>query len=314
MNYSSEQKNQQPKNLPDVALEQNQVLMTPLSWVGMSQIQIPILWSEDLKIPAHVDAQVSLDLKPSRGIHMSRLYLMVQSILTLEKLSLVTLEKLLDGFLESHQDLSSQARVSLNFELPFKRQALKSHFEGWRSYPVRLVAQKNPEGVQFFVEVSVIYSSTCPASAALARQISKEEFQKRFPSGAPVEEIMSWLTSAEGLPATPHAQRSLGQVVVQVQSEQTLEFIITNLIDAIEGSLKTPVQAAVKREDEQEFARLNGQNLMFCEDAGRRVKATLEKIESIKDYFGKFEHFESLHPHNAVSFIQKSSAGLNGFI
>ena len=48
-------------------------------------------------------------------------------------------------------------------------------------------------------------------------------------------------------------------------------------IDRIESSLKTPVQAAVKREDEQEFARLNGQNLMFCEDAARRLQHELDK-------------------------------------
>ena len=37
----------------------------------------------------------------------------------------------------------------------------------------------------------------------------------------------------------------------------------------MEAALGTPVQTAVKREDEQAFARLNGRNLMFCEDAPR---------------------------------------------
>ena len=46
-------------------------------------------------------------------------------------------------------------------------------------------------------------------------------------------------------------------------------------IDLAEGALKTPVQSAVKREDEQAFARLNGRNLMFCEDAARRIAAVL---------------------------------------
>ena len=54
------------------------------------------------------------------------------------------------------------------------------------------------------------------------------------------------------------------------------EFDVVTLINTLEDELKTPVQAAVKREDEQEFARLNGQNLMFCEDAARKIKALLE--------------------------------------
>jgi GTP cyclohydrolase I len=53
--------------------------------------------------------------------------------------------------------------------------------------------------------------------------------------------------------------------------DQTPTFV--ELIDLVENTLKTPVQAAVKREDEREFARLNGANLMFCEDAGRRLKS-----------------------------------------
>ena len=47
------------------------------------------------------------------------------------------------------------------------------------------------------------------------------------------------------------------------------------LIDRVEQALGTPVQTVVKREDEQAFARLNGENLMFCEDAARRMAAAL---------------------------------------
>ena len=63
-----------------------------------------------------------------------------------------------------------------------------------------------------------------------------------------------------------HTASPTAEVKVKL-AEDLEEFPIVALIDAVEGALKTPVQAAVKREDEQEFARLNGQNLMFCEDA-----------------------------------------------
>ena len=41
------------------------------------------------------------------------------------------------------------------------------------------------------------------------------------------------------------------------------------------AALGTTLQTAVKRADEQAFALANGQNLMFCEDAARRLHAAL---------------------------------------
>ena len=73
--------------------------------------------------------------------------------------------------------------------------------------------------------------------------------------------------------------------------------------------MKTPVQTAVKREDEQAFARLNGQNLMFCEDAARRMQKALDEDERISDFWVRASHFESLHPHNAVAVATKGVTG-----
>ena len=87
------------------------------------------------------------------------------------------------------------------------------------------------------------------------------------------------------------------------------EFPITALIDAVEDCLKTPVQTAVKREDEQEFARLNGQNLMFIEDAGRRLKQALRDNENLTDFWVRVEHHESLHAHDAVGVFIKGVEG-----
>ena len=43
----------------------------------------------------------------------------------------------------------------------------------------------------------------------------------------------------------------------------------------------------MKREDEQEFALLNGKNLMFVEDAGRRLKDALSGDNRWSDFLGK---------------------------
>ena len=81
------------------------------------------------------------------------------------------------------------------------------------------------------------------------------------------------------------------------------------LIDAIETAVATPVQAVVKRRDEQEFARLNGENLMLCEDSARRIRASLEANPEFVDYRIQASHLESLHPHDAVAVVTK---GLDG--
>jgi GTP cyclohydrolase I len=108
--------------------------------------------------------------------------------------------------------------------------------------------------------------------------------------------------------ATPHSQRSIAEVKVKL-SQEFVQFPLIELIDMIEAALKTPVQAAVKREDEQAFARLNGQNLMFCEDAARRLQSALNADSRIQDFRVQASHFESLHPHNAVAVASKGVPG-----
>lgn len=326
-------------DLPDVALETPQTELSSLPWVGMSEIEVPVLWvdgdGQSLHIPGKVDAWVSLDLKPARGIHMSRLYLSVQKILGHQALSVSSLRDLTGEFLSSHQDLSGKARVAVEITLPVRRKALVSENMGWRNYPILLVAEEtavlpgtlsggpNAGSFRLFLEIKITYSSTCPASAALSRQITAAEFLKTFPEAASPARVAEWLGTTQGMPATPHAQRSEARILVDLSheflgknhsSDLPSGLPIVKLIDLIEAALQTPVQAAVKREDEQEFARLNSQNLMFCEDAARRVRECLDKSSFVLDYFGKFQHFESLHPHNAVSFIQKHKAGLSSFL
>ncbi|HRO68626.1 MAG TPA: GTP cyclohydrolase, FolE2/MptA family, partial [Pseudobdellovibrionaceae bacterium] len=109
-----------------------------------------------------------------------------------------------------------------------------------------------------------------------------------------------WLGTTRGIQATPHAQRSFAQVKVQLENGDPVD-----LIDVLEDALQTAVQGAVKREDEQEFARRNGQNLMFCEDAARRVGAALDAFPEVLAYKAELNHVESLHPHSAVAVISK---------
>ena len=91
--------------------------------------------------------------------------------------------------------------------------------------------------------------------------------------------------------ATPHSQRSTAKALVRLDDSHN-DLPITALVDQLEGALKTPVQSAVKREDEQEFARLNGKNPMFVEDAGRRLKTALDDDPRWNDFWVRIEHHE----------------------
>ena len=122
------------------------------------------------------------------------------------------------------------------------------------------------------------------------------------------QKIHQWLGSEEGIMATPHSQRSAAEL--RVRLTPTFEmFPIVELIDAIENSLKTPVQATVKREDEQAFAELNAANLKFVEDAVRLLYEGLDTDPRISDFRVFASHKESLHSHDAISVIIKGVPG-----
>jgi GTP cyclohydrolase I len=300
--------------MPDVAASALAETAGALDWVGMDEIHAPIILSneqgETSRTPARVAAFVNLRKPEARGIHMSRLYLHVDKALA-EPLTPCSIRHMLRDFLESHADLSDRAMVRIGFDHLLRRPALKSDNSGWKSYPLTLVGILQNGQCDIELHFSVEYSSTCPASAALARQLIQEKFRSDFGRGKPLDfdTVFAWLGSEQGICATPHSQRSIAQIRVKLAA--SFGFPIVELIDVVEGALQTPVQTAVKREDEQEFALLNGSNLMFCEDAARRINSALDVDERVADFWARAAHLESLHAHDAVAVTVKGIE--NGF-
>lgn len=299
--------------MPDIASDAEPGAAGQLDWVGMDEIAVPVrIANQDGSIvqsPARVAAYVNLKRADARGIHMSRLYLHVDRHLSSEPLTPCSLRRLLRDFLDSHADLSDRARIGIRFDHMIRRPALASDNSGWKTYPVSINASMDASGFAVEVETEVLYSSTCPCSAALARQLIQEQFDADFPAGQALDrqQILEWLGSESGIRATPHSQRSSARVRVRLAGGFDLPII--DLIDLIESALQTPVQTAVKREDEQAFALLNGQNLMFCEDAARRMQEALAADERIVDFWLRAAHLESLHPHDAVAYASKGVEG-----
>jgi GTP cyclohydrolase IB len=307
--------NQTEKNLkpsmPDISAEKltSGAISEALDWVGMSGIEAPVLLKDSqgqsYRAAAKVNAFVNLKDKTARGIHMSRLFREIQDSLGSKPLQTQLIRSILKNFLQTHEGLSDAAKIEIEFDALILRQSLRSQNQGWRTYPVKYSGELKGNKLKLFLETQVLYSSTCPASAALSRQLIQENFKSQFQNqDLDFAVVHKFLGSTDGIVATPHAQRSLALVKIEIIED--LDSGIENLINGIEDALQTPVQTAVKREDEQEFALRNGQNLMFCEDAARRIQSALMRDEAVLSYDITVKHLESLHPHDAVASVHGS--------
>ena len=280
--------------------------------VGLEDVEIPVRFQNANEISrqsANITAMVSLDAENLRGVHMSRIYISLQEFLEDNLLNLGSLTQLLNHLVESQKGISKQAYLKIEWKWPIKRAALKTQdLQGWRYYPVFYEARLNKDqSVESIMGMTVTYSSTCPCSAGLARGIVQNKFQQDFASSTlNKDQVINWLGEESSIVATPHAQKSHAYLKLKVNNED-LSFL--NIINEVEACLKTPVQTAVKKEDEEEFARLNGENLMFSEDAARKIKQLLDPKPWIEDFYIQVKHMESLHPFEVACHLTKQIPG-----
>ncbi|MEO6066060.1 MAG: GTP cyclohydrolase FolE2, partial [Lysobacterales bacterium] len=257
---------------------------------------------------ASINAWVDLVDDCARGIHMSRLYNLLQSRLANQTIERQMICDALDAMLASQAHLSRRAQLDISADVLLLRPALVSALAGWQRYPVTCRARKLKAGYSFEIELGVGYSSTCPSSAALARHAQSHAFLQRFGDRAlGAADVAAWLDSPLGATATAHAQRSEARVRVRFGANAAWPDVKT-LVDRCEAALGTPLQTAVKRIDEQAFAMRNAENLMFCEDAARRLHAAFVGDSQLEDFEIRVAHFESLHAHDAVASVSRSGA------
>lgn len=298
-----------PQPLPDAQAWQGEMSEVGLDWVGMQEIALPLeLAGKPLMTKVNVGINLLANRQGSRGIHMSRLYLALDE-LTQGELTPQCIGQTLKAILASQPEHSDRVSLSISGELLLSRPALLSPNRGWKAYPLRIDATLI-KTLALSLTVGVPYSSTCPSSAALSRQLAQQQFQFDFEQESDRvdrQQVIDWL-GEQGMPATPHSQRSWAWVTLTLSgSEPALP--VVNLIDRIEHALGTPSQTLVKRRDEQAFALANGQNLMFCEDAARRLYRMLRSQCGQRGFSLRVEHQESLHAHNAVAELSWREEG-----
>ena len=282
----------------------------PLEWVGMGAIALPIkVMNEDvvsdLDLVASVSVFVNL-ISASRGIHMSRIYKLLQDYSQTSKLSFLTLQQLGKEIILSQGLLSDSVKIEFSLQLPIRTQTLKSEINYQKLYPIVIKYTKNKSQEAMGLDIKLDYSSTCPQSAALANEVLIKNLKAK--DWKSTTDLISFLEE-HGPVATPHAQRSELELSLQLNTTELLGrnalAYIDHVLKNLEETLGTPTQGIVKRIDEQEFAVLNANNLMFCEDAARKVKLCLDARSEVISYKGMVTHLESLHSHNAVAMFER---------
>jgi GTP cyclohydrolase I len=256
--------------------------------VGISNFRLPIRFhtrsgkavGDDLTLETSVTGTVSLEAE-KKGINMSRI------MRTFYKHAEETFSfEVIDAALDAYKtDLDSfDARIMMRMSFPMKVNSLRSGLVGYQYYDIALELIEAGGQRKKIVHLDYVYSSTCPCSLELS------EHARQF----------------RGQLATPHSQRSVARVSVELAPEADVLWF-EDLIDMCRAAVPTETQVMVKREDEQAFAELNAANPIFVEDAARLFAQQMQADPRIADYRVIASHQESLHSHDAVSVLTEGT-------
>ncbi len=253
---------------------------TVIQDVGISNFRLPISYHTrdggDLTLETSVTGTVSLEAD-RKGINMSRIkrsfYRHAERTFSFE---------VVEAALRDYKaDLDSfDARIQMRFSFPMKIGSLRSGLEGFQYYDIALELADHGDARKEIIHLDYVYSSTCPCSLELSEHARSERAQL----------------------ATPHSQRSVARVSVELVPHQSCLWF-EDLIELCREAVPTETQVMVKREDEQAFAELNAAHPVFVEDASRLFYEKFKADARIGDFRIVASHQESLHSHDAVSIL-----------
>ena len=228
-----------------------------------------------IQLETSVTGTVSLEAE-KKGINMSRIMRSFYAHAERD-FSFQVIEHALEDY---KRDLGSfDARIQMRFSFPVKVGSLRSGLSGWQYYDIALELVDTAGLRKQIIHLDFVYSSTCPCSLELSEHARR----------------------TRGQLATPHSQRSVARISVEVVGHEVLWF--EDLIEIARAAVPTETQVMVKREDEQAFAELNAANPIFVEDAARSFCLALQGDDRIRDFRIVASHQESLHSHDAVSVL-----------
>jgi GTP cyclohydrolase IB len=245
--------------------------------VGISNFRLPIRFATRDGAPVTLDTSVTGTVSleaDKKGINMSRIMRSFYAHAARE-FSFGVIEAALDDY---KADLGSfDARIQMRAAFPMELTSLRSGLMGWQYYDIALELVETAGVRKRIVHLDYVYSSTCPCSLELSEHAR----------------------ATRGQLATPHSQRSVARLSVEVTGDLWVE----DLVEIARKAVVTETQVMVKREDEQAFAELNAANPIFVEDAARLFCEGLRADPRIGDFRVLASHQESLHSHDAISLL-----------
>ena len=247
--------------------------------VGIHNFRLPLKHKTrdngSIVLETKVTGTVSLEAH-KKGINMSRI--MRSFYKHAEKtFSFEVMEAALADYLSDLDTLD--ARLQMRLSYPARLRSLRSGLEGYQYYDIALELVEKDGVRRKFMHLDYVYSSTCPCSLELSEHAR----------------------ATRGQLATPHSQRSVARLSVELVAGDCLWF--EDLIELARRAVPTETQVMVKREDEQAFAELNAAHPIFVEDAARLFCEQLLADPRIGDFRVVASHQESLHSHDAVSVL-----------
>lgn len=252
---------------------------TQIQHVGISNFRLPVRFRTrdggEVMLETSVTGTVSLEAD-KKGINMSRIMRSFYAHAD-ARFSFGVIEAALDDY---KRDLDAfDARIQMRLSFPMRVDSLRSGLSGWQYYDLALELVDRAGLRKKILHLDYVYSSTCPCSLELSEHARR----------------------TRGQLATPHSQRSVARLSVELAGDENLWF--EDLIELARKGVPTETQVMVKREDEQAFAELNAANPIFVEDAARSFCAALQSDPRVGDFRVVASHQESLHSHDAVSLL-----------
>jgi GTP cyclohydrolase I len=289
--------------LPDVQCSEPNIQI-PIMQVGVENVEVPFKIESRYggfhETIANVAIRTSID-GDTKGISMSRLLLTLKPYLDLplkSRLIKEILEKIIENVETSKTPGMAGAYMTFDFRIPIIRHSVisdnqfplyyKCRFEG-QVYDVDIlesdkVTHRREWYFRFFEGVKIQYASYCPCSAELCSVLDSRGF--------------------------PHNQRSFADIMVETDTLGNTPYVwLEDIIESVEDVIPTLPYPIIKRVDEQEIARIAGENPMFVEDAIRLISQSLTNIDGVIDWIVKCSHEESIHTSEAIAVNWKGVFG-----
>lgn len=279
-------------DLPDIQESKPKIQMD-IKQVGVQNVEVPFSLESKYggfhSLVANVSMRTNLG-KELKGISMSRLIRTLRPYLDLP-LKKMLIKQILEDL--SKNVCSESAFMRFDFRLPIIKKSLKSDNEFPIYYNCRFEGQlrrryensSQPlKQFKFYQGVKIQYASYCPCSAELSKNL-EENGSKGF----------------------PHNQRSYADILIE---NSKLDYVwLEDIIECVEDVIKTQPYPIIKREDEQEIARIAAENPMFVEDAIRAISNALNEKKGVYDWIVKCTHEESIHTSEAIAINFKGVIG-----